>query len=211
MAQVNRSVRLIPQPVEMVDVEEDQVLTNTSYGTSRTIRRPVFAAFTVRGMSMPPTHAEAASVHVVGGAQRVNIAGLNVDAGLVDLITQEVLPGTGVSKDAWFAGFSDIVRDLAPKNAQLLAKRDSLQTQIDDYHKASKGPVDMAQYKAFLTEIGYLVPEGPEFTITSTDVDPEIATIAGPQVCGVCVVWSFWVRGWVLGCVVCLFSVGVLG
>ena len=163
MAQVNRSVCLIPC-------------------VSRTIRRPGFAEFSVRGMSMPPTQADVASVRVaVGGAQRVNIAGLSVDAGLADLITQEVLPGTGVSKDAWFAAFSDIVRDLAPKNKQLLAKRDEIQKKLDDYHKASKGPVDMAQYKAFLTKIGYLVPEGAPFTITSTDVDPEIATIAGPQ------------------------------
>jgi len=147
-----------------------------------TIRRPIFAVFTVRGMAVTAKHADVASMSVaVGGAQRVNVAGLSVDAGLVELITQEVLPGTGVDKDAWFEAFGDIVRELGPQNKALLAKRDALQKQIDDYHKASKGPVDMVPYKAFLTKIGYLVPEGAPFKISSTKVDPEIALVAGPQ------------------------------
>ena len=108
--------------------------------------------------------------------------GLEVDAVLDDFINDEALPGTGVDRDAFWAGFSAIVRDLTPINRALLTKRDELQAAIDGWHEERRGkPHDAEAYKAFLYEIGYLVPEGDAFEITTDNVDPEIATIAGPQ------------------------------
>ena len=113
---------------------------------------------------------------------RVDRHGLQVAKELDDFIAAEATPGTGVTADAFWQGFSAIVKDLAPKNRALLAKRDHLQQQIDAWHRDRRGqPHDAAAYKAFLTEIGYLVPEGGEFAIATTGVDAEIATIAGPQ------------------------------
>ena len=105
---------------------------------------------------------------------------LRVSKVLADFIEAEVLPGTGLAADAFWSGFSNLVHDLAPKNRQLLAKRDGLQAKIDAWHKAHPGAGIGAQ-KAFLSEIGYLLPEGPDFAIETADVDPEIASIAGPQ------------------------------
>ena len=107
--------------------------------------------------------------------------GLMVDAGLAAFLENEAMPGTGVDADTFWAGFSAIAHDLAPKNKALLAKRDDLQSKIDAWHKANGAPSDMAAYKAFLTEIGYLVPEGSDFSVETENVDPEIASIAGPQ------------------------------
>jgi len=133
-------------------------------------------------MAVTAAKSSPSNVHVnVGNAPRVQIAGLSVDANLVNLITNEVLPGTGINQEQWFAAFGEIVKDLAPKNKALLAKRDAIQKQIDEYHLANKGTVDMTEYKAFLEKIGYLVPIGAPFKITSANVDPEIATVAGPQ------------------------------
>ena len=94
----------------------------------------------------------------------------------------EALPGTGVTADQFWSGLAAILKDLAPKNAALLKKRDELQAKIDAWHIA-KRPTGyaMAEYKSFLTEIGYLVPEGPDFKVPTENVDPEIANIAGPQ------------------------------
>lgn len=113
---------------------------------------------------------------------RVTRADLQVDAGLAAFIEKQALPGTGVDAGDFWAGYAAILTDLAPVNRALLEKRDSLQAQIDDWHKARKGqPIDGAVYQAFLREIGYLVPEGPDFQVGTTNVDPEIATVAGPQ------------------------------
>ena len=113
---------------------------------------------------------------------RVQRSGLAVARVLDEFIEQEALPGTGVDVDAFWSGFADIVRDLAPKNRALLAKRDELQAQIDAWHLERRGRGhDAAAYRAFLTEIGYLVPEGGDFEIETANVDPEIATTAGPQ------------------------------
>ncbi|MGO4915563.1 malate synthase G [Pseudogemmobacter sp. W21_MBD1_M6] len=113
---------------------------------------------------------------------RVEKQGLSVDSALVNFIESEALPGTGVSADTFWAGFSTLVHDLGPKNRALLARREELQTQIDSWHIARRGqPHDAAAYTAFLTEIGYLVPEGPAFAIDTTSVDPEIALVPGPQ------------------------------
>src|SRR5690606_4654173 len=96
-------------------------------------------------------------------------------------VADEALPGTGIDADAFWTGFSAIARELAPKNRALLAKRDEIQTRLDAWHRANGAPADMDAYKAFLKEVGYLVPEGPAFSVTTEDIDPEISTVAGPQ------------------------------
>ena len=114
--------------------------------------------------------------------QRIEKNGLKIAAILHDFIAGEATPGTGIEADAFWASFGRIVADLAPKNRALLARRDTLQAQIDAWHRARRGqPHDSAAYKAFLCEIGYLLPEGPDFTVTADRVDPEIASIPGPQ------------------------------
>jgi malate synthase len=112
---------------------------------------------------------------------RIEIAGLKVATELRDFVEQEALPGTGVSPEAFWHGLSEIVHDLGPENRSLLDKREELQSRIDDWHRAHPGPVDLPAYKAFLKEIGYLVEEGGEFNVTTANVDPEIASISGPQ------------------------------
>ena len=115
-------------------------------------------------------------------AQRLNLAGLQVDPVLVDFVQTRALPGTGISPDRFWAGFADIIHDLGPENRDLLTRRADLQTRIDDWHIVRRGkPHDPAAYQTYLEKIGYLVPEGPDFTIDTTGVDPEIALIPGPQ------------------------------
>ena len=108
--------------------------------------------------------------------------GLQVAAPLADLVEREIIPGTGVDAGVFWTGLAAILRDLGPVNRALLQERDRLQAEIDAWHGERRGqPHDAAAYKAFLAEIGYLVPEGPDFTIDTTGVDAEIATMAGPQ------------------------------
>ena len=115
-------------------------------------------------------------------ADVVEVGGLKVDQCLYQLVQDEIAPGTGVNGDIVWSEFGKIVRDLGEKNRALLEKRDALQKQIDEWHLAQKGqPIEMEKYKEFLSEIGYLLPEGEDFCVTTTNVDPEIATIAGPQ------------------------------
>ncbi len=115
-------------------------------------------------------------------SQRVQTGGLQVAEDLYNFINNEALPETGVDADQYWAAFDAIVHDLAPRNRELLAKRDDIQAQIDSWHKERKGQAfDLEAYKAFLTEIGYLLPEGPDFTAETANVDPEMATMAGPQ------------------------------
>lgn len=111
----------------------------------------------------------------------VEAHGLSIDKRLYDFIVSQAIPGTPVEADAFFAGFSRIVHDLAPKNRALLAKRDDLQAQIDAWYRENGAPADLAAYESFLREIGYLLPEGPDFKIETANVDPEISSIAGPQ------------------------------
>jgi malate synthase len=109
-------------------------------------------------------------------------AGLQVDAVLAHFVEDEALPGTGVAADHFWKSFAALLADFAPRNRALLARRDDLQARIDAWHVARRGqPHDHAAYKAFLTEIGYLLPEGPDFTIETANVDPEIARVPGPQ------------------------------
>ncbi|KQV35883.1 MULTISPECIES: malate synthase G [unclassified Rhizobium] len=112
---------------------------------------------------------------------RIERNGLQIDKGLDDFLVNQALPGSGVDQDRYFAALSAIIHDLAPKNRALLAKRDALQAQIDAWYRENGVPSDMEAYQAFLREIGYIVPEGPDFAVATAHVDPEIAVIAGPQ------------------------------
>ncbi|MGY5809320.1 malate synthase G [Rhizobium sp. LEGMi198b] len=112
---------------------------------------------------------------------RIDKNGLQIEPVLYDFLVKEALPGSGVDPDTFFAGFSAIVHDLAPKSRDLLAKRDRMQAALDDWYRKNGAPVDMAAYEAFLREIGYIIPEGPAFSVSTANVDPEIASIAGPQ------------------------------
>lgn len=115
-------------------------------------------------------------------SERVQVGGLSVAKALLTLVNEESIPGTGIAVQAFWQSFEEIIRSLTPRNRELLAIRDDLQTRIDSWHRErADQPHDHAAYKQFLSEIGYLVPEGKPFTITTENVDPEIATIAGPQ------------------------------
>ena len=115
-------------------------------------------------------------------ANRVEVGGLKVHEALYRLVQNEIAPGTGVEADAFWASLGKIVKDLGPRNRKLLEKRNSLQNQIDAWYLARKGqPIDRDEYKAFLTEVGYLVAEGKDFQVSTADVDDEIARISGPQ------------------------------
>ncbi|NLD85956.1 MAG: malate synthase G [Actinomycetales bacterium] len=114
-------------------------------------------------------------------SERITVGGIQVDKVLYDFVNSAALPGTGVDQDAFWTGAAEIFTDLAPRNRELLAKRDELQSQIDDWHRANPAPIDQAAYKSFLTEIGYLVPEPQGVTASTENVDEEITSIAGPQ------------------------------
>ncbi len=114
-----------------------------------------------------------------GRLERLN---LRVAPELVSFVEEEALPGTGVDSATFWAGLSTLAHDFGPRNAALLERREELQAEIDSWHvKRQNQPHDHEAYKAFLTDIGYLLPEGDDFTIETTDVDPEIATVPGPQ------------------------------
>ncbi|MDX5372730.1 MAG: malate synthase G [Pseudomonadaceae bacterium] len=114
--------------------------------------------------------------------ERVQVGGLQVAKALYDFINNEAIPGTGIAADQFWAGAEAVINELAPKNRALLAKRDELQAQIDAWHQVRKGQAhDAAAYKAFLQEIGYLLPEPADFQATTQNVDDEIARLAGPQ------------------------------
>ena len=107
---------------------------------------------------------------------------LQVDTILYRFIEDKVLPGTGIDSDRWWRGFAQIVHDLSPKNAQLLAERDRLQSELDAWHSAHPGPVrDIPAYRKFLESIGYLLPVPKAVKVTTDHVDAELSTTAGPQ------------------------------
>jgi len=115
-------------------------------------------------------------------ADRISVQGLQVARPLHEFITREALPGSGVEADKFWSGFAALATRLMPQNKALLAERDRLQAAIDQWHRSHPAkPIDAAAYTAFLKEIGYLQPEGPDFQIGTKNVDPEIASIAGPQ------------------------------
>ncbi len=113
---------------------------------------------------------------------RIEAHGLQVARPLYEMIESEALPGTGISSETFWSGLASLIHEFAPKNRALLARRDALQTEIDGWHRARQGQLhDPVAYKAFLTQIGYLQPEGADFSIDTQNVDPEIATLPGPQ------------------------------
>ncbi|KAB7619565.1 malate synthase G [Alkalilimnicola sp. S0819] len=113
--------------------------------------------------------------------ERVQVGGLQVAKVLHDLVSQQIAPGTGVAPEKFWGELERIVNDLAPRNKALLARRDELQAKIDAWHKEQGADFDFAAYKQFLQEIGYLLPEGESFSVSTDNVDPEIATVPGPQ------------------------------
>ncbi len=115
-------------------------------------------------------------------SQYVQAGGLQVHRSLHDLVRDQVAPGTGIDPEAFWTALAAIVRDLGPRNRQLLDRRDALQSRVDDWHRQRRGrPVDPRESRAFLAEIGYLVPGPEDFRIGTAGVDPEIAAVAGPQ------------------------------
>ena len=114
--------------------------------------------------------------------QRVQVNGLQIADTLYQFVAERVIPGSGIENQAFWAALEAIFTDLGPKNSALLAHRDELQAKIDTWHRTHAAhPVDQTAYKRFLQEIGYLLPPGEDFQITTANVDPEIAEVAGPQ------------------------------
>ena len=114
-------------------------------------------------------------------SNRVSIGNLAIAQELHDLVAKEIAPGTGVDPQHFWAAFEAIVTDLAPENRALLAQRDDIQSRLDAWHRAHRNDFDFVSYKDFLVDIGYLLPEGEDFSIETDNVDPEIASVAGPQ------------------------------
>ena len=114
--------------------------------------------------------------------EHVQVGGLQVAKVLFDFVNNEAIPGTGLTADKFWAGADKVIHDLAPKNKALLAKRDDFQARIDGWHQSRAGqPHDAVAYKAFLQDLGYLLPEAADFQATTQNVDDEIARMAGPQ------------------------------
>ena len=114
-------------------------------------------------------------------SERIHHSGLQIAKPIFDLLAQEVCPGSGIEADNFWRDFAAIIRHLAPINRELLEKRESLQAAIDGWHRERKGSFVFSDYKAFLQEIGYLVPDVGNVQVSPTHVDDEIALQAGPQ------------------------------
>src|SRR4051794_6824549 len=175
---------------QLAPTAKAQVATATAKasvaGSCTTIDQVIATPFLARRRNRPHTAPLARTVagsrtEDAAGMDRIEAAGLQVARGLHEFIA-EALPGTGVEADAFWSGLAGIIRDLGPRNAQLLARRDELQAEIDRWHEAHRGkPFDAGEYEAFLRGIGYLQAEPAGFEVTTSNVDPEIASIAGPQ------------------------------
>lgn len=115
-------------------------------------------------------------------SERIKVGGLQIAQELYDLIVEDIIPDTGVAIDHFWRAFESLLNELAPRNRALLQVREDMQKQIDDWHRRHQGqPHDATAYKQFLTDIGYLVSTGKPFAVTTDNVDPEISSIAGPQ------------------------------
>jgi len=115
-------------------------------------------------------------------SNRVNHSGLQIDSELADFVANEAVQGTQQTVEEFWAAFAKVLAEFKPQNKALLAKREALQSQIDAWHRERVGqPHDPQAYKSFLMDIGYLLPEGPDFAIETQGVDPEVSDIAGPQ------------------------------
>src|ERR1700757_3286592 len=118
----------------------------------------------------------------MSGLDRVSVGNLKIAKVLHYFIVDEAVPATGIGATAFWRGLDRIIHDFAPRNRALLERRDAFQAKIDAWYHARRGqPLDVAAQKTFLTEIGYLVPEGTDFTVDTANIDDEIAAIAGPQ------------------------------
>ncbi|MEM1152578.1 MAG: malate synthase G, partial [Pseudomonadota bacterium] len=114
--------------------------------------------------------------------ERIQRGGLRIATVLCELLEREIAPGTGVSSEHFWLACEQLIDRLAARNRTLLARRDELQQKIDTWHRDHAGPdYDHAAYTTFLEDIGYLMPEGEDFSITTEHVDEEIARLAGPQ------------------------------
>ncbi len=114
-------------------------------------------------------------------SERVEQSNLRVAKPIYNLVTEQIIPGTNIDPQQFWEGFAAIIQDLAPVNRQLLVIREDLQAKIDAWHRENPAPFDFSSYKSFLKDIDYLVPEVDDFSITSENVDPEVALQAGPQ------------------------------
>ena len=112
---------------------------------------------------------------------RIDCSGLSVATELHDLINQEIAPEAGVDPAVFWQGLADIVFEMSPKNREMLEKRRKMHEIIGQWHHERPGSIDFPQYKKLLKDIGYLLPEGDAYTITTENIDPEIAGVAGPQ------------------------------
>ena len=114
--------------------------------------------------------------------QYIDIENIKIAKPLYDLVEQEIIPETGINTNHFWSSFASIINDLEPNNRSLLNKRTDIQNNINSWHEDQKTKkFDVEEYKAFLKTIGYLAPDAPDFQITTTDVDEEISSIAGPQ------------------------------
>ncbi|MES9935308.1 MAG: malate synthase G [Sedimenticola sp.] len=114
--------------------------------------------------------------------EHIQTGGLQIAKVLYDLVSQQIAPGAGIDTDTFWEALERIVVELGPKNRQLLKQREEIQAKIDAWHIERKGqPHNHTDYRNFLEEIGYLLPEGEDFTVSTANVDPEIAEVAGPQ------------------------------
>jgi malate synthase len=114
--------------------------------------------------------------------KRIEVGGLHIARILHDFVSEEALPGTGLDPQAFWTGLGALVREMGPRNRELLDHRDALQSRIDAYHRENAGrPIDPDRYERLLRDIGYLRDEPPDFAVRTANVDDEIARIAGPQ------------------------------